>query len=148
MSNKRIRLLLIAVTLAIGAIAFTSLAGTVLTKGNDQYVPILHLLMSGGKEIVTVDLNAGFSCSLLAMLPVSFVFLIVDLYVLRSSPVEHLGFFAIWTLAFFINVAISILLWAFYGGWGPTVVWPIVAGTLLIASLAAVVSEWRIWQHE
>ncbi|HMO13344.1 MAG TPA: hypothetical protein PKD64_06320 [Pirellulaceae bacterium] len=142
---KRIRLALIATLLAFGLFAFLVLAKPVQSAGENELHSIFDQFLGKHSAVVNFDLGIALANTLIAIFPVAFLFLMVDLYGLRKAPVQNLGFFAFCLIAVVLNVIVSIVIWFSFGGWGPPAVGPIIAVILVAMLIPAIISEWRIF---
>ena len=142
----RNRLALIGALLAFALVSFFTLSTPILSDGDNYQHSILSHLLGGHAAIVYFDLGTALSSTFLVITPLSFTFLMFDLYGLRKTPVQHLGIFACCLIAAVVNVVVSLGIWVVLGGWGPPTVGPIMA-VILVASLTlGTISEWRIFR--
>ncbi len=140
----RNRLALIGVFLACALVSFFVLSTPILSDGENYRHSILgHLL--GGHVIVDFDIGIALSNTFLLIVPLSFTFLMFDLYGLRKTPAQHLGIFACCLIAAVVNVVVSLVVWMILGGWGPPAVGPIMAIILAASLTLGTISEWRIF---
>jgi len=140
------RLCLIILTILIGLGAFFAFAEPVLCSNvNDRHSIVAHVI---GRHSTLVDFDLGLAVAnaLFILSPVTFTFLIVDLYGLRKAPVQHIGCFAFCSIAIAMNVIVSLGLWIAFGGWAPPAIAPVIIAILVATLIPATISEWRIFQ--
>ncbi len=143
---KRLRLTLVATLLAIALFVFLAVATPILSAGENERHSIVHHLLYVHSNVVDFDLGVALANTLVVIFPVTFIFLMFDLYGLRKSPVQHLGFFAFCLIAVVLNAIVSIAIWLLFGGWGPPAIGPIIAIILVGTLVPATISEWRIFK--
>ena len=141
----RNRLWLIIVFLVLTLVAFFALATPILSDGENYRHSIAGHLLGNHAAIVDFDLGIALSNTLLMIQPLSFTFLMFDLYGLRKPPVQHLGIFACCLIAVFVNIVVSLGIWLIGGGWGPPAVGPVMAVILAASLIFGTISEWRIF---
>ena len=141
----RNRLALICVFAILLMVAFFVLSAPILSDGENDRHSILSQLLGRHSAIVDFDLGIALSSTLLMIFPLSFAFLMFDLYGLRKAPVQHLGIFAYCLIAVVVNILASLGIWLICGGWGPPAVGSIMAIILVASLIHGTISEWKIF---
>ncbi len=141
----RNRLGLLVAFLVLTLMAFFVLATPILSDGENYRHSIADHLLGNHAAIVDFDFDIALSNTLLMILPLSFTFLMFDLYGLRETPVQHLGIFACCLIAAVVNTIVSLGIWMVLGGWSSPAVGPVMAVIFAASLILGTISEWRIF---
>jgi hypothetical protein len=126
---------------------FVLIPRSVRCKTWDDYHTIARHFHDSHAALLDFQLVSALTQTLQHLIPYSVAFVVLDLYILRKRPVEHVGCFAYWVISLLLYLLLISGIWFFLGGWGPPHGDRFFLVFMGVMAIPAMFSEWRIFRQ-